>query len=171
MLLRRIAVGAGLALLAILLYALWRDLPLREWLRPTHTVRRELVFDNGSVRDGQPAPDGPRVAAQSAPGALRKCVRGERISYSNLGCPEGWREQAVARGQVNVIAAPPSPSAHRTATTTTPGSPQPGAAPGAQGRPGAPGAQEALRQSVDLRRDEALRERQVERVIDGGGSR
>ncbi|MEK8027599.1 MAG: hypothetical protein RLY78_521 [Pseudomonadota bacterium] len=149
MLLRRIAIGGALILLSIVIHTLGRQLPWRDWLQPAHTVRRPLVFDNGSVRDGLRASEGARLrpAPQAAAGALRKCVRGERVTYSNLGCPDGHQERAVAADRVNVIES---------------GTRAPGAAPAGGGS-----AQASLRQAVDLPRDERLRQRMVEQAVEG----
>ena len=82
------------------------------------------------------------VSSEAAP--ARKCVKGQQVSYTNVECPAGTQAQAVKAMPVNVVPATPVP---RVA--------QPGSAPS------------ALREALDIKREDPLRAKALERAIDG----
>lgn len=88
-------------------------------------------------------------AAQSAAaptaGPLRKCVNGPQVTYTNAACPAGHKEQAVTAAPVNVVPATPVPKA----------------APAAASGP-------LLHQVLDVKQDTTLKDKMMERAIDGG---
>ncbi len=146
--LRLVALAAAAALLLSLAFSLWRGGSLRDWLRPTPGKAPEIVFDNGSVRDlPQHAASQPsRVAALSPPGVLRKCVRGDQVTYSNLTCPPGFRERTVSQAGVTVV-----PAVRRAGQESGPPSAKP---------------HEAMREALDMKRDDRLRQRMIDRAIE-----
>lgn len=81
--------------------------------------------------------------ASSAP--LRKCVKGGQVSYSNVACPAGHAEQAVSAAPVTVLPATPVPKPADAA----------GSGPS------------SLHQALDITRDETLRDKAMERAING----
>lgn len=81
--------------------------------------------------------------ASSAP--LRKCIRGQAVSYSNVACPPGHTEQAVGAAPVTVLPATPVPQ------------PADAAASGPS----------SLHKALDITRDETLRDKAMERAING----
>lgn len=121
---------------------------LGDWAAPTAPPPKPFVFDNGTVRDQRPAsqPAGPPVAT-TAIGAPRKCVRGSETTYTNFSCPPGFREARIADDRVTVV-----PGAAGTKQTA---SPRAGQAPS------------ALHEALDLKRDDELRRRVMERAIEG----
>ena len=46
-----------------------------------------------------------RGAAAKGAGNLRKCVAGEKITYTDEACPPGSREQPISSGNVTVMPA------------------------------------------------------------------
>ena len=106
-------IAAALALAAA---ATWR-FRHADWvqtlLHPQPVKKLKIEFDNGTVRQYEtPAPGQARKANEPLPvGALRKCVRGTEISYTNNPCPVGTKEQALNKGTVTVLSAPPKPAA------------------------------------------------------------
>jgi hypothetical protein len=149
MLLRAIGVLALLALNGSYVFSLHRSGAIQSWLNPTQGTSKPIVFDNGSVRDQlyAPAASQPKqTAVLSPPGALRKCVRGDRVTYSNLTCPAGFREQAVSAEPVTVVPAIKPPKSETTAN--------------------AGGKHKALQEALDLKRDEQLRQRMIQSAID-----
>jgi hypothetical protein len=148
MLLRLLAAIGIRAILLSVAFSMWRGGVFRSWLTTTPDKPPEIVFDNGSVRDipGPAASSPSRTAALSPPGVMRKCVRGDRVTYSNLTCPPGFREKPVSRDGVTVLPADGNPSATRA---------QQGAAP-----------HEAMREALDLKRDEKLRQRMIDRAVE-----
>ncbi len=75
---------------------------LRSWLAtPAATKAKPIVFDNGTVH----APPVRASGAATAPAAtgLRKCLRGQTVSYTDQPCPPGSREAEVNRGSVTVV--------------------------------------------------------------------
>ena len=148
MLLRLLAaLGVGAILLSAI-FSLWRDGFFRSWLTTSPDKPREIVFDNGSVRDAPaPAASSPsRTAALSPPGVMRKCVRGDRVTYSNLTCPAGFRERPISQEGVTVVPA--------VVTATSPKA-QSGTAP-----------HQAMREALDLNRDEKLRQRMIDKAVE-----
>ncbi len=148
MLLRLIAALAFVAVLLSVGFSLWRGGSFRAWLTTTPDKPPEIVFDNGSVRD-VPAPAASavqRTAALSPPGVMRKCVRGDRVTYSNLTCPAGFRERPVSQEGVTVV-----PGVKTSSSATS----QPSAAP-----------HEKMREALDLKRDEKLRQRMIDKAVE-----
>ncbi len=148
MLLRVLALVGATALLLSIAFSVWRSGVVRSWLTTAPDTPPRIVFDNGSVRDvPQPAASEPaKAAALSPPGVLRKCVRGDRVSYSNLTCPPGFRERPVSQEGVTVL------PAQRPAASPLPGP--------------SPAPHEKMRDALDLQRDEKLRQRMIDRAID-----
>jgi hypothetical protein len=147
-LLRMIAVLGGIAVLLSMAFSVWRSGAIQSWLTTAPSQPQEIVFDNGSVRDlpGPAASVPTRTAALSAPGVMRKCVRGERVTYSNLTCPPGFRERPVSAEGVSVVPAVRNPAGSNQ---------QPTAAP-----------HERMRDALDLKRDEKLRQRMIDQAIE-----
>lgn len=83
-------------------------------------------------------------APQAQPGGLRKCVKGQEVSYTNAKCPGGFAEQAVTGGTVTVVPATPVPQASDAAS-------------------GAP----ALHRALDVKRDDTLHDKIMQRQIEG----
>lgn len=83
-------------------------------------------------------------ASKDAPGGLRKCVKGQQVSYTNAACPPGTTEQAVTAGTVTVVPATPVPKASD-------------AASGPSG----------LHKALDMTRDDTLRDKIMQRQIEG----
>lgn len=89
---------------------------------------------------GGAAPASPGAQA----GALRKCVKGQQVSYVNTECPPGTQAQAVTGGTVSVVKATPvAPPASASSGPT------------------------ALHQALDITRDDTLRQKIMERQIEG----
>lgn len=101
---------------------------------------KPIVFDNGTVRD---SPTYRQLQAHEAPGGLRKCIRrnGE-VTYSNMPCEAGQRTAPLSGGDRYSVVEVPKPAA------STP-------------------AQQRLHQALDLNRDPQLRERMMDRAING----
>lgn len=106
---------------------------------------REIVFDNGSVRDQAPPASSVAIASPSA--GPRKCIRGDEVIYTNFACPRGYRERQVAGDRVSVVGSAPPRQAER------PAAPERG--------------QKTLRDALDLGEQGDLRERVMERAIAG----
>ncbi len=153
MLLRLLAAFALAAVLLSAGYSLWRSGAIGDWLAPP-AAPPAIAFDNGSARPAPPPPasGAQRVAALSPPGALRKCVRGDRVSYSNLTCPPGFVERPVAQDGVTVV------PAYRPAG-------QAAAVPADQPAAPATAPHQKLRAALDLQRDEQLRQRMIDKAV------
>lgn len=93
-----------------------------------------------------PQADGsaPQPATKFRAGELRKCVNGAQVSYSNVECPPGAKAQAVAAAPVTVV----------------PGTPVPKPATAGSGPT-------ALHKALDITRDDTLRDKIMERQIEG----
>jgi len=101
----------GLALLVLLGLVGWslRDSEaVRSVMQPRDVRPPRIVFDNGTVRQSPIASDAAAVPIR-APGGMRKCQRGDKVVYTDRTCPDGMREQALAKGSVTVLPAPPAP--------------------------------------------------------------
>ena len=85
------------------------------------------------------------AAQPSSSAPLRKCVKGREVSYSNVGCPVGHTEQAVSAAPVTVLPATPAPRPAQVAGSGPP----------------------SLHKALDITRDETLRDKAMERAIDG----
>jgi hypothetical protein len=66
-----------------------------------------IHIDNGERvgKDGKSLSADKKVAAAKAAGNLRKCVAGEKITYTDEACPPGSREQPISSGNVTVVPA------------------------------------------------------------------
>lgn len=108
MVVRLIAFGAAGLIAISMAFGAWRSGLLGQWFGPAPAKTPPIVFDNGSSRDMPPAPastaasDAP-VKTYAPPGLLRKCVRGDRVTYSNLDCPPGFKESTVSSEGVTVV--------------------------------------------------------------------
>ena len=88
---------------------------------------------------------------------MRKCVRGDQISYSNLTCPAGFRERPIKAEPVTVVPAVRVPATPAAAAP-------PGQAPG-------PSNPRSLRDALDLKPDEQLRQRMIDRAVEAEAKR
>lgn len=137
----RLLVIAVLAL--VLASAAWR---YRAWLTPDAPAPapRPVVFDNDhATPPPPPASAAPGAATVRAPGALRKCVRGGEVSYTDRACPAGFREREVATDRVTVM-----PAAPVAATATS-------------------ASRRTLKQQLDVADEDRLRERMIDRAVEG----
>lgn len=133
----------GLVVSAVLLAACvlaWQKREgLQSWLRQAQS---------GAAAGARAATDAvqstaPTTTPQPAPGGLRKCVKGQQVTYTNAECPPGHREQAVA-GDVTVLPAPPVSKPAEEAS-----------------------APSQLHQALGLTPDEKLRQKIMDRATDG----
>lgn len=139
--------GLGLAGLLVAAVVAWRELP--RWMQPRgHTPQPApaIQFDNGTVRQRPVPSSSPGLrSAHQAPDALRKCVRGASVTYTNVPCPPGHQSQPVRDDRMTVV--PGAAGANATSPAAPPGPP-----PGAGRR----GVQQALDLSdTALRREQA----------------
>lgn len=81
-------------------------------------------------------------------GPLRKCVRGQEVTYTDAECPAGHQPQALTGAPVTVLPATPVP---KRAEAGSPGSSAPA----------------LLRKALDVEVDANLKDRRMERAIDG----
>lgn len=110
--------------------------PLQAWLGRSAAQLQALA---------EPAAESRPVAGAGArPGGLRKCVKGQQVSYTNVECPPGHSEQAVAAAPVTVL--PATPVAKPAAASSGPSS---------------------LHKALDLTRDDTLKEKAIERAVNG----
>ncbi len=149
---RRTWLWPAVALVVALVAWRHRD-ELKEFFSPPPEPAKPIVFDNGTVRDTTPPPPEADAAAAPAPlprGVMRKCLRGSEVNYTDRECPPGFKEKPVSGSKFTVVpgqgggAANPSP---------------PPAKPGAD-RP------KTLKDALDMRPDDRLRERAIDRAID-----
>lgn len=130
----------GLVIALLLVGALglaWQQRePLQAWLGASAAKVQSLADASSSAT---PAGD-----AKARPGGLRKCVKGQEISYTNAECPPGYRDLPVTAGSVTVL--PATPVAKPAAASSGPS---------------------ALHKALDITRDDTLKEKVVERAIDG----
>ncbi|MBL8306477.1 MAG: hypothetical protein JNM33_07250 [Rubrivivax sp.] len=112
------------------------------WLAP-EPLPRAIVFDN----DASAPPPLPASAAAGPlvrpPGVMRKCVRGSQTSYTDRPCPPGFRERDLAADRVTVLPAAPVAAASQ------------------------PGQRKTLKQALDVADEDRLRERMIERAVEG----
>lgn len=104
----------AVVLVALTTAAAWRYRDaawLHEFLNPQPAKKLHIEFDNGTVRQYEtPASGKAKKANEPLPvGAMRKCVRGGDISYTNNACPVGSIEQPLSKGTITVLSAPPTP--------------------------------------------------------------
>ena len=104
----RVALVTGLVIWIVALG--WRHRNA-EWLRhmhrPTEPVN-QIQFDNGSVRDARPTSDARVLQAPDQQdniplGVMRKCMRGNQITYTDAPCPTGAHVSGVKGGNVTVV--------------------------------------------------------------------
>lgn len=107
---------------------------LQSWFRQ---ARSEAVAGAQSVAQAA-------TSSKPAAGGLRKCVQGQQVSYTNVACPAGHKEQAVAEAAVTVLPAPPV------------------AKPAEAGS-----APSSLHEKLGLTRDDRLKDKIMERAIEG----
>jgi hypothetical protein len=118
--------------------ALWRPEP----------APRSVGLDNGSARE--PAAPGKPVAGTSLPapanlpGQMKKCVRGQQVTYTDQPCEPGARVGTVTSDKLSVV----------------PGAVAPPTAPDA-----APKGRSQLHDALDLNEPEKLRDKMMERAI------
>ena len=106
-------------LLALAVWRYWDSPAAQSLLRP-QALRHRFDFDNGSLR--LPRLDAPNTTATDAPArsasAVRKCMKGKQILYTEFDCPPGTSEQALGAGSVTFVA--PQDIAAAKAATKTP---------------------------------------------------
>ena len=66
-------------------------------VRPASGVRAD--------KNGKAIEAGKTDSSKKAAGGLRKCVAGEKITYTDEACPPGSRESAISGGNVTVLPA------------------------------------------------------------------
>ena len=66
-----------------------------------------IHVDNGERvgKDGKSLSPDKKGAAAKAAGNLRKCMAGEKVTYTDEACPPGSREQPISSGNVTVMPA------------------------------------------------------------------
>lgn len=96
-----------------------------------------------SLSFNEPQPT-PKASSKFRAGELRKCVKGQQVSYSNVECPLGAKELAVTAGAVTVVPSTPAPKS--AAASSGPS---------------------ALHKALDITRDDTLHEKIMERQIEG----
>lgn len=133
----------ALVLLAGVGLAWQKRAQLQAWLGTAPPVAAAIPSFNEPSAD-QPART---VEGRAKLGGLRKCVNGQQVSYTNVECPPGHREQAVTAGAVNVV--PATPVARPAAAASS------------------AGGQAALHRALDVAPDDQLRERLMERAVEG----
>ncbi len=85
-----------------------------------------------------------KTPSKFKPGDLRKCVKGQQVSYANVECPPGHREQAVTAAPVTVLPATPVPKPATAASGPS-----------------------ALHKALDMTRDDGLKDKLIERAVEG----
>jgi hypothetical protein len=156
---------AWAAVLLIACSAVWskREHPWVQALWSTvEPPPKPIQFDNGTVRQyAEPGSAATGTQATAPPGAMRKCVRGTQVTYTNFSCPSGFKEREVGGPPVNVLAgqapAKPAQSAKAAAAADR------GGADPSQARSG---AQATLHQALDLSADEKLRQKMIDRAVE-----
>jgi hypothetical protein len=96
------------AISALVLFAVWKKrVEIEALLTPTPPPPA-IQFDNGSAT---PKTSSLPQQPQFAPGAMRKCINGTKVSYIDSPCPPGSQEKAVAGPPVTVLEkeSPPAP--------------------------------------------------------------
>jgi len=118
---------------------------LQVWLEAVRASSTSAPSFGDPLVTTRPAAEGATpTSARSRPGGLRKCVKGQQISYTNVECPPGHQELAVTAAPVNVL--PATPVSKPAESSSGPSS---------------------LHKALDLTRDDTLRERAIERAVNG----
>ena len=121
--------------------------PLRAWLGsvPVPSVPVS-ISDQPATSSADPStPASPaKPSAKYRAGELRKCINGQQVAYTNVECPPGFKEQAVAAAAVTVV--PGTPVAKPEAAASGPS---------------------ALHKALDISRDDTLHDKMIQRAIDG----
>lgn len=144
MTLRALFIALGLL---IAMGAVWSKRQAVEALfSPSPPPPKTIQFDNGTVRQ-YGASFNASAQPQTMPGGMRKCFKGLQVSYTNLECPPGSTEKPVAGPTVNVLSAQVAAKPNESSPT-------------GKARP-------SLRDSLDLARDVNLKDKMMDRVIDG----
>ena len=88
------------AVSVLVLFAMWKKrVEIEAFLTPA-SPQPTIQFDNGKA----PAKTtGVVTLPQFAPGAMRKCINGTKVSYIDSPCPPGSQEKAVAGPPVTVL--------------------------------------------------------------------
>jgi hypothetical protein len=130
----------GLVIALLLVGALglaWQQRePLQAWLG-TSASKVQSVAE--AATSSSPAGD----AAKARPGGLRKCVKGQEISYTNAECPPGYRDLAVTAGSVTVLPATPVPKPEEASSGPS-----------------------ALHKALGVTRDDTLKDKIIERAVE-----
>lgn len=127
----------GLLLVSVLGLGWQQREPLQAWLGSSAAKVQSLTEASSG---GSAAGD-----AKARPGGLRKCVKGQEVSYTNAECPAGYRDQAVTGGSVTVVAATPVPKPAASASS----------------------GPSALHKALDITRDDTLKDKIMERAVEG----
>ena len=103
MLLQRLFAGALLLLMLALAWK-WRGADLaRSATEVSATPAAPIKFDNGSVRDTTPTVKVDPKTLPAPVGTLRKCIKGQQVTYTSDFCPAGTQERTLSKGTVNVV--------------------------------------------------------------------
>lgn len=133
----------GLVIALLLVGALglaWQQRePLQAWLGTSAAKVQSLAEASTDSRPAAGA-SGPKAR----PGGLRKCVKGQEISYTNAECPPGYRDLAVTAGSVTVLPATPVPKPAEASSGPS-----------------------SLHKALGITRDDTLKEKAIDRAIDG----
>jgi hypothetical protein len=137
------------ALLIALSVAWGKRQSIQTLFAPPPPSPKPIQFDNGTVREFAPSSSASSSSdrSQIASGGLRKCFKGQQISYTNMECPPGSTEKPVAGPPVNILPAQASAKSDEAR---------------AQDK-----AKPSLRGALELDRDVNLKDRMMERVIEG----
>ncbi len=125
----------GLLLAAVLGLAWQQRAPLQSWLGTSAAKVQSLADSSSSA--------GPAGDAKARPGGLRKCVKGQEVSYTNAECPPGYRDQAVTGGSVTVVPATPVPKPDEASSGPS-----------------------ALHKALGVTRDDTLKDKMIERAVE-----
>lgn len=132
-------------LLAVLGLAWQKQEQLQAWLGGARASSTWAPSLSDPLVATRPTAEGATpTSATSRPGGLRKCVKGQQVSYTNVECPPGHQELAVTAAPVNVL--PATPVSKPAESSSGPSS---------------------LHKALDLTRDDTLRERAIERAVNG----
>ncbi len=114
---------------------------LRGWLGSIPSPGQAIPVFSEPSQVAAPA----KATSRFRPGSMRKCVKEQQVSYTNAECPAGHQELAVTAAPVNVLPATPVPKP---------------ADPGSSGP-------SSLHRALDLTPDSRLKDKLMERAIEG----